>query len=226
MAKTGFIVGLLKEIKEKLSGVEKTLERNCVISYHISGTDEGEPMGAKNEHRKLRELILYVASRLHLHPKFGATKLNKILFFSDFIAYAEFGKSITNETYWRLPMGPAPKLFVQIRQQMEKDGDIVCYSVKTRSGRQDRIVHKRQPKMSEFGPEQISIVEQVIEELKDKDATEVSDLSHEFIGWKIVGEKEDIPYESVFLRDPKEITVTEKHRKIADSIAERDELSE
>ena len=43
--------------------------------------------------RKFKELVLYVAHRCGLDPNFGAVKLNKELFFSDFWAYAEFGGS-------------------------------------------------------------------------------------------------------------------------------------
>ncbi|MCK4224543.1 MAG: SocA family protein [candidate division Zixibacteria bacterium] len=179
------------------------------------------PKIPQSEHILLKELILYIANRLTLHPKFGATKLNKILFYSDFIAYAELGDSITGERYWRLPKGPAPRFLVQVRKQMLKADEIVCYSVNTLSGRQDRIAPKRPADLKKFIPEQISIVERVIEELKDKDAFEVSRLSHKFIGWKIVKERQDIPYETVFLRDPKDITVTEKDREIALKLAEK-----
>lgn len=177
-----------------------------------------------DEHRMLRELILYVANRLYLHPKFGATKLNKVLFFSDFIAYAELGKSITGETYWKLPKGPAPKLLVQIRKEMKKADEIAFSSVQTLSGTQHRIVPRRPADLDKFTSKQISIVERVIEELKDKDALEVSELSHYFIGWRLAKEREDIPYETVFLLDPKEIRVTERHRKIAENIAKRNVL--
>ena len=224
MRKRNLIFELLREIKKRVSDVEKTLEGHCFIPYYIFEEPEGEPVRRSDEHRKLRELILYVANRLSLHPKFGATKLNKILFYSDFVAYAQLGESITGETYWRLPKGPAPRFFVQVRRMMVEAGEITRYSRSTHSGPQHRIAPLRPPVMKEFTSEQISIVEQVIEELRDKDATEVSDLSHEFIGWKIVKEKEDIPYGTVFLRDPKEIRVTERHRKIADQIAERDGL--
>jgi hypothetical protein len=176
------------------------------------------------EHRMLRELILYVANRLYRHAKFGATKLNKILFYSDFVAYAELGKSITGEVYWKLPQGPAPRYFVQTREKMLRADEITCYSVNTLSGRQDRIAPKRSADLKKFKPEEISIVERVIEELKDKDAYEVSQLSHEFIGWKIVKDREDIPYGTVFLRDPEEIEVTTSDKKLAKDIAKADGL--
>ena len=58
---------------------------------------------------KMRELILYVASKSQHDPKFGSTKLNKILFFADFAFYFKHGRSVTGQEYMRLKHGPAPR---------------------------------------------------------------------------------------------------------------------
>ncbi len=43
------------------------------------------------DERKLKEFILYVADRCEADPTFGAVKLNKILFYADFLAFASTG---------------------------------------------------------------------------------------------------------------------------------------
>jgi hypothetical protein len=58
---------------------------------------------------RLRELILYIAARCERDPRFGATKLNKILLFADFLAYFRRRRPITGVEYMRLPNGPAPR---------------------------------------------------------------------------------------------------------------------
>jgi len=173
----------------------------------------------KDKHEKLKELILYIANKLEKDPKFGATKLNKILFFSDFIAYAKFGKSITGERYFKLPYGPAPRQFKPVKDSMVLNGEIVCFTVDTLTGPQKRIAPNRPANINIFKPEEIAIVDQVIYLLKDKDASEVSELSHFFMGWRIVKEGKDIPYYTVFIADPSKTVVTERHRKIAEKIA-------
>jgi hypothetical protein len=180
-------------------------------------------MRKNNKHAMLKELIVYIANRLALHPKFGATKLNKILFFSDFIAYAKLGKSITGEKYQKLPQGPAPKYLLPVRTEMNSK-DIICFKRETFSGMQHRIAPLRSPKLEKFTPEQISIIDQVVDALKDKDADEVSELSHDFVGWKIVKEGEEIPYETVFLRDPKDIRVSQIDNEIAQRLARKHDL--
>ena len=172
-----------------------------------------------DEHAKLRELVLYIAERCQEHPKFGAVKLNKILFFADFIAYARRGNSITGETYFKLRNGPAPKQLLRVVAELKASGDVREERRVYAIGIQRRLVALRKPKLALFDGFEISLVNEVIEALKDKDAEEVSGLSHHFIGYKLVQDREEIPYESVFARDPHDIVVTEDHRRRAERIA-------
>src|SRR4051794_11181803 len=73
--------------------------------------------------RKFRELVLYLAERSEGDKHFGATKLNKLLFYADFVYYLYFGNSITGHTYQKLEHGPAPRALKPIVAAMEGDGD-------------------------------------------------------------------------------------------------------
>jgi hypothetical protein len=175
----------------------------------------------KKDDTRLRELILYIAERCQYQEKFGATKLNKVLFYSDFLAYAKFGKPITGEEYFKLQYGPAPKRMVPVQEKMERAGDIVIVKRMTRKGPQTRIIPKREATLSSFKPEEIALVDEIIFELEHKDAEEVSDFSHFFIGWQIAKDKETIPYETVFLTDLPEHDFTEHEIRKAEEIAQR-----
>src|SRR5260370_21134206 len=72
---------------------------------------------------RLRELILYVASKCSSDPEFNATRLNKILFYSDFVSYARTGKPITGAAYQALPHGPAPKRLKPISHRLIAEGE-------------------------------------------------------------------------------------------------------
>lgn len=153
----------------------------------------------ENEAR-YRELVLYICQKCANDPKFGATKLNKILYFSDFLAYATLGEPITGFEYQRLPNGPAPRRMMPMRADMERSRVLGVQEVRLRGGRiQQRVVNLRGPDLNVFEPAQVALVDQVIEELRDLDAEEVSDLSHRMMGWKLAGMNETIPYETVFI---------------------------
>jgi hypothetical protein len=148
---------------------------------------------------KMKELILYVAERSSDDAYFGATKLNKILFYSDFLAYAHFGESITGHAYFRMPHGPGPRRLIPIQNEMIDSDDIVLANVQRYAFRQKRVVPLRQADLTIFTPNEIELVNEVIDLLRSKSAVEASQLSHTFLGWEIVDDYEDIPYSTVFL---------------------------
>src|SRR5690606_1636943 len=80
--------------------------------------------GRDFDRRRFKELILYVADRSRDDRRFGATKLNKILYFADFKAFLILGASITGSTYVRLDRGPVPQEILPILREMEDAGDI------------------------------------------------------------------------------------------------------
>jgi len=162
---------------------------------------KGKTFTPRFEPRRFKELMLFIADRSQGDPDFGATKLNKILFFSDFFAYGMFGKSITGATYQRLEKGPAPKQLLPCRNELieSKRAELIERQRFNRS--QKRLIAKDDANISIFTPEEIALVEQVIERMLDgKTATQTSDLSHQIcLGWKVAGDRQEIPYEAVFL---------------------------
>ena len=147
------------------------------------------------EDERLRQLILYVSLRSQGDTFFGAVKLNKILFFSDFIAYLVLGKAITGTKYFALPEGPAPRRLLPIRDAMISDNQIVIQQVSLFGEYlQERTIALKQPKLDIFTASQIAIVDWVIDRLRGKTAKEASEESHKFLGWKIAKDKETIPY--------------------------------
>ena len=150
--------------------------------------------------RKLCELILYITSCCLNYGNLGATRLNKILFYSDFAAYLKLGKSITGQEYFALQAGPAPRRLLPVREQMLASGQIETYKVKiSEEYQQQLIVPQRKPELSQFTADEIAIVDQVMVRFFWKSPEDVSDESHNFIGWLAAELQETIPYSSALL---------------------------
>lgn len=149
--------------------------------------------------RKFNELLLYIAEKSETDRRFGATKLNKLLFYADFAYYRYRGKSITGHSYQKLEHGPAPRAFVPVVKQMEEDGE--CKVVeRVHYGRpQKRLVALRRPDLSVFSADEIAFVDALIRDLWPLSAKEVSEKSHEFIGWKLANFGETIPYQATLV---------------------------
>jgi hypothetical protein len=158
--------------------------------------------GGTMDDRKMRELILYLATRSEADPRFSSTKLNKLLFYCDFAAYRDLGRSITGHSYRKLPFGPAPKAMLPILDQMKRDQDCVEIERDHFGRTQRRVQAKRPPETSLFSAEELRLADRILADLWESSAAEVSDLSHDFIGWKAAALNEVIPYETVFVGDP------------------------
>jgi uncharacterized phage-associated protein len=167
-----------------------------------------KPRITPNEN-KFRELLLFIARRSEGDPRFGAIKLNKLLFYSDFLAYLELGHPITGQPYFALENGPAPRYLVRVREQMVKSKEIAISRKATVSGVQERVIALREPDPNKFTPAEIALVTEVLEMCRAQSGTELSELSHRFAGWRLSGEKEDIPYE-VALVGNRQPTLAEK----------------
>lgn len=163
---------------------------------------------------RLRELVLFIADRCEADPSFGAVKLNKILFFSDFFSFAEHGRAITGVPYKKYGLGPVPTVFRGMRAKMEQSGEIAIRKKKYQGGVQHRVVPLREPNLDNFSAHDIVMVERVIEGLWGHSGTEVSELSHDRV-WRNASEGEAIPYEAAFVSDE---PLTERDIAIADEM--------
>ena len=153
---------------------------------------------AKSE-KKFRELILLICARSEHDSKFGAIKLNKLLFHSDFSAYLTFGKPISGQDYFKLPKGPAPRRLLPVTKKMEESGDLAYKQVDYFGRTQKKPIALRQPDLTSFTPQEIDLVHKMIQKYWNTSASEISELSHGFLGWKVVREREIIPYSTALV---------------------------
>ena len=147
---------------------------------------------------RLRELILYISARCSEDPTFGAIKLNKILYFADFLSYGMTGEPVTGAAYMRLRRGPAPRRLLPVRDKMIEDGELVIQKRRVYQHEQHRTIPLREPVLDSFRPHDISVVDELIQVFWGKTAEEVSDLSHG-AAWEIAGDQENIPYQAAYL---------------------------
>jgi hypothetical protein len=159
--------------------------------------------GQREDDEKLRELILYIADLCVQDSRFGAIKLNKLLFYADFLAYQRFGHSITGQDYQALPQGPAPRRLKPVVERMKRAGDLQIESRRLFRRIQLRPIAQRGPDLSKFSSDELALVREVIQRFWKMNATQISDESHLFLGWKLADERETIPYSTVLIGNRK-----------------------
>jgi hypothetical protein len=149
---------------------------------------------------RLRQMIIYIAQICCDEKNFGATMLNKILWFSDMKAYAVAGKSITGSPYVKLPYGPVPKGMQDITRDMIANHQIGEVHAGVKDFSQKRLVPLVDVDLSDFNVQEIDIVNRVAAELCRHSAIHVSEMSHGR-AWKAAALYEEIPYMTVFVSD-------------------------
>jgi hypothetical protein len=154
--------------------------------------------------KKLGELILLISERSQDDPSFGAVKLNKLLFYCDFRSYLTFGNPITGQEYFALKNGPAPRRLLPVTTKLFEKGEFAIQQVEYCGYIQKKPIALRPADVSVFTPQEMNLIDQTIQECRGKNATEISEKSHLFAGWKVAREKETIPYQTALVgfREP------------------------
>lgn len=151
-----------------------------------------------NDH-KLRELILYIAQKSEDDPRFGAIKLNKLLFYIDFGSYRMLGNPVTGATYQHLPAGPAPRQVLDAIRSLVDSGSAFTETREYFTGTQKRLVPSRTPDLADFSLSEIELIDDVIAEFWNFNGRRISDYSHAEWGWRTTEDYEDIPYHSAWV---------------------------
>ena len=150
---------------------------------------------------KTVELIVYITTKWKDKPKCGATHLNKALCFSDVLSYLKTGNQITDLTYIKQDFGPTPnpRQFLSIRNFLIEHGDVELIDLNYFGQIQKRLVPKRHPDLDLFTKDEIVLVDEVLEEISEKNAVELSEYSHRFLAYDAADEKEEMPLFSFLL---------------------------
>lgn len=160
----------------------------------------------KTRNEKLENLIHYIVWKCENPTKLGATKLNKILWYADAIAYLQTGESITGDSYKKRQFGPVPAHVLAASEWLKDDGKIAITEDLYFNRPQKQFVALTQPNISDFRPEDISNIDGVIEKVCDKHtAASISELSHDII-WEAAEIGEEIPLYAVYASRMGEIT--------------------
>lgn len=149
---------------------------------------------------KFKNAFLYITQKIGALPNVGQTVLYKILYFCDFDYYEKYEEQLTGALYQRNHYGPTPIEFGEIITQMVSEAKIEVVKSSFFNHEQTKYMPMVAPDLSIFSGREINHIDEVIERLKNKTATELSILSHKDVPWITTQEGKIIDYESVFYR--------------------------
>ena len=148
---------------------------------------------APNSLEKLKNAMLYIIDKC---SDVWCTKMNKLLFYIDFLSYRENGSAITGLAYKAIELGPVPERwdrvyseFSEIRQELRQTGDFVG-SVLTSNVKADKTL---------FTDGEIAVLDAVCSQLGAYSSRELSKISHNEKAWTDnYNTQGRIPFEAAF----------------------------
>ena len=154
--------------------------------------------------QKFKEVLLYVLSKVGGKPNVGEAVVYKLLYFIDFDFYEKFEEQLIGATYIKNHYGPTPVEFKTIVDDMVKNGEVVKVEGKYFNYPQRKYLPIREPDLTKLkDARELRHIDEVIARLGDKNATELSEYSHEDTPWLVAKENQPLDYEAVFYRTPK-----------------------
>jgi len=145
----------------------------------------------KFDYQKLIHLIGYLASNVDLYK----TNLNKYLFYIDFEHFRRHVQSVTGLPYMRYKYGPVIKDFRYEQILFLADETFEVVETEENCNSITKIISKNNFDLSMFEYSELSAINDVIEQFKQKNCSEISLLSHQEKAWKEKRDKEMIPYD-------------------------------
>lgn len=158
----------------------------------------------KLDKEKFREVLLYILNKVGAKPNVGETVLYKLLYFIDFDYYEQNRTSITGMQYVKNHFGPTPKkkYFDAILDAMKNQHEIELIKTRYATKDQKKYLPATQPRLTRLSADEIKHIDEVLNRLSNKNATELSELSHKDMPWIASGSNEVIDYDLVFYRTP------------------------
>ena len=159
--------------------------QHYLLGDHISDEFSGF---RKPSLERITEMVIFFSAKLQPWK----TKLNKLLFYADFLNYKKTGFSMSGARYRAINMGPVPNNFNSIFEYMVNKDEIDVWITEFPNGAEGEQF--RPNKNRNFRPElfselELSVLGEVVTIFKDKSTSDVVEISHKEKAW-IENEKE------------------------------------
>jgi hypothetical protein len=155
---------------------------------------------------KLKALVQYICYKCSDPSILGKTKLNKILFYSDFMAYLRYRQPITGERYVKHQFGPVSDHLDEVLDELVATDELVVRDTPYYDYAKKEFIARKMPDLGMFTANEISIVDDMIQRIcRNFTAKEISKASHTKV-WEAARIGEEIPYNTVYIHKLREMT--------------------
>lgn len=143
---------------------------------------------------KVKEIILYIAEKSDGIMK---TKINKLMWYIDFLYFKANAISMSGSRYFHLPYGPIPDNYdeiiaLMVRENLVKKEEIIFDKEKDIVG--EKVIAVTNVEKDNFSPEELEVMDYCIDYFEDFSCGKISRYSHEEEPYKNTEEQKPISY--------------------------------
>ena len=150
---------------------------------------------------KFSDLVLYIAHKCRNDERFGSVKLSKILYYCEFEGFQRTLKPITGATYLKKPKGPYPAELNETRKNLIDDHRAELKLQRVIDYHENRLIPTTDhvELSDKFNAVERRIIDEVIEDMRGKNAADLTELSHGEFGWQNGEMDQPIPYATALI---------------------------
>lgn len=140
---------------------------------------------------KVENIISYIASKV---KNLTITSLNKYLWYIDMLSFNERTVAITGLTYQNQKFGPTI-VYKKYDELSLLDDKYEREDIETENGNTTKIISNNNFNLDKISSSEKEIIDTIIKLLKNKNVTDISEMSHREDGWKKTKRFEQISFE-------------------------------
>ena len=140
---------------------------------------------------KIENMISYIASKV---KNLTITSLNKYLWYIDMLSFNQRGVAITGLTYQNQKFGPTI-VYKKYDELSLLDDKYKREDIETENGNTTKIISNNNFTLDKISSSEKEIIDTIIKLLKNKNVTDISEISHREDGWKKTKIFEQISFE-------------------------------
>lgn len=175
----------MKDLEKRIEKFEKEKEELEWIDYVWPNKILNDTGYIKPDLEKFTNIVLFFLNTEQVFK----TKLNKLLFYTDFYHYKKYCIGITGSRYRAIPFGPVPSEYDAIYNWIYKNDYIVINENIENWKVTETFEINKEYDESIFNEDELNTLKTIYERFKDYNATELKDYSHKEKAW-IENEKE------------------------------------
>lgn len=187
-----------KVLEKQLNMHKKLISDEGVQNIHKYLERFGSQMltgKTKYNEEKFHQLAYYFVNKAYRDStKIYATKLNKLMFFTDFNFFNKFGHAITGSKYIKMSYGPVPSYY-----EFKYEKNPYIYMIQNEEF--NSILPKEIDIKNQLTIEETSVADAIYSYFSKHNSNMISDMSHDEDAWKETENWKEISY--IFAKDLK-----------------------